>query len=127
VYGQKQINGNTSKKFQANDKIWESLAAQMESFNSFIKNQLSFNKMIESQVAQLTAYCRNHNEGKLPEKPEPNTKESVNAVSTRTGKSTQDPTLPQDAGARWKIETARDADAEDEVQEEAEESNTTAT
>jgi hypothetical protein len=51
----------------------------------------------------------------------------VNSVSTRTGKSTQDPPHPQDAGTWRKTVTARDADAEDEVQEEAEESNTTAT
>jgi hypothetical protein len=46
-----KINDNISKKFQSNDKIMESLAAQMESINSVIKNQLSFNKMIETQVA----------------------------------------------------------------------------
>ena len=46
VYGQKQISDNISKKFLANDKIMESMAAQIEGFNSVIKNQLSFNKMI---------------------------------------------------------------------------------
>jgi hypothetical protein len=44
VYGYKQINDNISKKFQANEKVLESLAAQMESFNSVIENQLSFKK-----------------------------------------------------------------------------------
>ena len=38
VYSQKQINDNTSKKFLANDKILESMAAQLEGFNSIIKN-----------------------------------------------------------------------------------------
>jgi hypothetical protein len=127
VYGQKQNNDNISKKFQANHKILESLAAQLEGFNSIIKNQLSFNKMIETQVAQLASSCPNHNSGKLLGQPEVNPKESVNAVTTWTGKSTQDPPHPQDAGTRWKTVTTRDAKAEDEVQEEAEESNTTAT
>jgi hypothetical protein len=54
----------------------------MESFNSVIKNQLSFNKMIETQVAQLASSCPNHNMGKLPRQPEVNPKESVNAVTT---------------------------------------------
>jgi len=45
VYGQKQINDNISKKFLANDKILESLAAQLERLYSVIKNQLSFNKI----------------------------------------------------------------------------------
>ena len=53
VYGQKQINDNISKKFLANDKVLESLASQLEGFSSVIKNQLSFNKMIETQVAHL--------------------------------------------------------------------------
>jgi hypothetical protein len=39
----------------------------------------------------------------------------------------QDPPYLQDAGTRWKTVTTRNADAEDEVQEEAGESNTTAT
>ena len=59
VHGQKQINYNISKKFLANDKILESMAAQLEGFNSVIKNQLSFNKMIETQVAQLASSCAN--------------------------------------------------------------------
>ena len=54
----------------ANDKILESMAAQLEGFNSVIKNQLSFNKMIETQVAQLASSCPNINAGKLPGQPE---------------------------------------------------------
>ena len=38
VYRQKQINDNISKKYLANDKILESMAAQLEGFNSVIKN-----------------------------------------------------------------------------------------
>ena len=59
VYCQKQINDNISKEFHANDKILESMAAQLEGFNSVIKNQLSFNKMIETKVAQLASSCPN--------------------------------------------------------------------
>ena len=44
MYGQKQINDNISERFLANDKILESLAVQLDGFNSVIKNQLSFNK-----------------------------------------------------------------------------------
>jgi hypothetical protein len=39
----------------------------------------------------------------------------------------QDPPHPQDAGTRQKTVITSDAEAEDEVQEEAEESNTIAT
>lgn len=118
VYGQKQINDTISKKFLANDKILESMAAQLEGFNSVIKNQLSFNKMIETKVAQLAASCPNPNEGKLHGQPEVNPKEKVNAVTTRAGKSMRDPPLPQDASSRRETVTARDTTAEDEVQQE---------
>jgi len=66
VYGQKQINDNISKNLLANDKVLESLAAQLEGFSSVIKNQLSFNKMIETQVAQLASSCPNSNTGNYP-------------------------------------------------------------
>ena len=70
VYGQKQISDNISKKlltqFLANDKILESMAAQLEGFNSVIKNQLSFNKMIETQVAQLASSCLTLTWGNCP-------------------------------------------------------------
>ena len=126
VYGQKQINDNISKKFLANDKILESLAGQLEGINSVIKNQLSFNKMIETQVAQLASSCPNNNLGKLPGKLEVPPKENVSAVTTRTGKSTQEPPYPKDAGSRQKAVPASNTSAEDEDQEEAKESNTTA-
>ena len=93
VYGQKQINDNISKKFLANNKILKSLAGQLEGINSIIKNQLSFNKMIETQVAQLASSCPNNNSGKLPGQPEVSPKESISAVTKRTGKSTQEPLL----------------------------------
>ena len=126
VYGQKQINDNISKKFLANDKILESLAEQLEGINSVIKNQLSFNKMIKTQVAQLASSCPNNKLGKLPGQPEVPPKENVSAVTTRTGKSTQEPPHPKDAGSRWKAIPASDTSAAGEDQEEAEESNTTA-
>ena len=92
MYGQKHINDNISKKFLANDKILESMAAQLEGFNSVIKNQLSFNKMIETQVAQLASSCSNVNAGKLPRQPEVPSKENVSAVTT------QEPPFPKDVG-----------------------------
>ena len=42
-----------SKKVATNDKILENISNRMDSFASTIKNQHSFNKMIESQIAQL--------------------------------------------------------------------------
>ena len=53
MYGQKQMKDNITEKFFANDQILESLAVQIDGFNSIIKTQLSFNKLIESKVTQL--------------------------------------------------------------------------
>jgi len=125
--GQKQMNDNISEKFLANDKILESLAMQLEGFNSVIKHQLSFNKLIETKVTQLALSCLNHDTGKLSGQPEVTPKEIVSAVAVRARQSAQKPHLPQDAVTQWKTVTARNTDAVDEVLEEAEESNTIAT
>ena len=98
MYGQKQMNDNISEKFLANDKILESLAMQLDGFNSVIKHQLSFNKLIETKVTQLASSCLNHDTGKLPEQPEVTLKEIVSVVAVRARQSTQKPHLPQDAG-----------------------------
>ena len=82
------------------------MAAQLEGFNFVIKNQLSFNKMIETQVAQLASSCSNVNAGKLPRQPEVPSKENVSAVTTRGGKTTQEPPFPKDAGKQRKTITA---------------------
>ena len=83
--------------------------------------------MIETQVAQLTSSCPNVNSGKLPRQPEVPSKENVSAVTTRGGKTMQEPPFPKDAGKQWKTVTASHTEVEDEVQEEAVESNTSAT
>jgi hypothetical protein len=104
----------------------ESLAGQLEGINSVIKNQLSFNKMIETHVAQLASSSPNNNLGKLPGQPEVRPKESVSAVPTRAGKSMQEPSYPKDAGSRRKAVPASNTSTTDKDLEEAEESNTTA-
>ena len=83
--------------------------------------------MIETQVAQLASSCPNTNTGKLPGQPEVTPKENVSTVTTRGGKTTQEPPFPQDAGSQRKAATASHTDAEDEEQEEAIDSNTPAT
>src|SRR6185437_9538149 len=53
------MNDNISEKFLANDKILESLAMQLDGFDSVIKNQLSFNELVETKVTQLASSCHN--------------------------------------------------------------------
>ena len=83
--------------------------------------------MIETQVAQLASSCPNANTGKLPGQPEVTPKENVSTVTTRGGKTMRERLFPQEAGNQWKTVTASHTEVEDEVQEEAVESNTSAT
>ena len=81
VLGQTKINYSINKRIVANDKILESLSEKMDSFNSAIKNQLSFNKMLETQLAQLAAAVPSYEQGRIPRKPK-DPLESVKIVST---------------------------------------------
>ena len=80
VYGQAKINESLQKKLAANDKSLETIHAKMDDFSTAIKNQLSFNKMIETQLAQVAAAM-------------PPAMENIKAITTR-GKTTQDPPYP---------------------------------
>jgi hypothetical protein len=53
IVNQNKVIDNMSKKIASNDKVLETINNRMDSFTSTTKNQLSFNKMIESQVSQL--------------------------------------------------------------------------
>jgi hypothetical protein len=55
ITGQSKLIDGLCKKVATNDKILENISNRMDSFASALKNQHSFNKMIESQIAQLTA------------------------------------------------------------------------
>jgi hypothetical protein len=51
AFGQAKINDNFNKKLVACDKALENLNTMIDSFSSALKSQLSFNKMIETQLA----------------------------------------------------------------------------
>ena len=53
VYGQTKIYESLQKKLAATDKLMETIHAKMDGFSTAIKNQLSFNKIIETQLAQV--------------------------------------------------------------------------
>ena len=57
----------------------------MDGFSTAMKNQLSFNKALENQLAQLAAATPAAKLGKNPRQLE-STLESINAVTTRWGK-----------------------------------------
>ena len=51
VLGQAKINENFTKKMLSNDKILENVNTKLENLTSSVHNQLSFNKMLETQIA----------------------------------------------------------------------------
>jgi predicted AlkP superfamily pyrophosphatase or phosphodiesterase len=55
VLSQAKIIDNFKEKLKTNDKILELMNSKIEGLTSSIKNQLSFNKRIETQLAQFTA------------------------------------------------------------------------
>ena len=88
VLGQVKINENINKKLLANDKTLESLNVKIETLSSTLKNQLSFNKIIETQLAQIAASLPAIESGKTMGQPE-SPVESVSMVSTRWGNPSQ--------------------------------------
>jgi len=63
----------------------ENINSKLENLSSSVKNQLSFNKMIESQIAQIIAALHISNSGMIPGKPKTSL-ELVKMASTRFGK-----------------------------------------
>ena len=51
ILDQARINENISKKLAFNDKVLENINTKMDSFSSAMKDQVSNNKKIESQLA----------------------------------------------------------------------------
>ena len=70
VLGQAKINENLTKKITYNDKMLENINFKIEGLSSSVKNRLSFNKMIETKLAQIAAAVPINNEGKIPGQPE---------------------------------------------------------
>jgi uncharacterized coiled-coil protein SlyX len=66
ISDQAKIMEGLSKKLATNDRILENMSNKMDNLSSTIKNQHSFNKMIESQIAQLAAAVPSAKKGKSP-------------------------------------------------------------
>src|SRR6185295_10879735 len=70
VFGQAKIIESLNKKLAANDKVLENINAKVETVSSALKNQLSFNKIIETQLAQIAAAVPSAESGKILGQPE---------------------------------------------------------
>jgi len=69
VSNQEKLMDNISKKLASNDKMLENINNRMDNFSTAIKNQISFNKMIESQLNQIAAVVPPTNPS-IPSQPE---------------------------------------------------------
>jgi hypothetical protein len=79
VFGQAKNNENINMKLMFNDKMFKNINSKLETLSSFRKNQLSLNKMIEIQIAQIGATIPVNHSGKIPGQPE-NSPEFVHAA-----------------------------------------------
>jgi len=80
VLGQAKINENLTKNLMFNNKMLENINSKIENLSSSVKNQLSFNKMIETQIAQIAAAIPVKNTWKILGQPE-NSFEFVHAAT----------------------------------------------
>ena len=84
VYGQSRMTDSITKKLNAHDKMLENKNAKLDEFSSVLKNQFSFNKMIETQLAQIAAAIPSYEKDRIPGKPE-GTMETANLVTAKYG------------------------------------------
>ena len=68
-------------------------------------------KILENQLSQLAEHLPNRNDGKLPGQPQ--SKESLKAISTRSGKETKDPVMPTRSASQ--VEEERQSEDEPSV------------
>jgi hypothetical protein len=87
VQDQLRINSEVGKKLLANDKIMESIDSKMNNFTTVVQNQLSFNKVLETRIAQLAASLWHPNGGDFPGHPAIPIMENVKGVITRSRKT----------------------------------------
>jgi hypothetical protein len=82
VYSNGRMTNSINKKLHAHDKMLENINAKLDEFSFALKNQLSFNKMIETQLAQIVAAIPSYEKDRIPSKLE-GTMETANLVTAR--------------------------------------------
>ena len=78
------MTDSINKKLHAHDKMLENINAKLDEFSSVLKNQLSYNKMIETQLAQIVAAIPSYEKDRIIGKPK-GTMETANLVTSRYG------------------------------------------
>jgi hypothetical protein len=89
----------------------------MSNFTVAIQNQLNFNKMLDTRIAQLVSQLPHPNDGDFPREPATPLKENVKVVITRSGKTSVEPKAKSKRAAPTTPDKKED-EAEVEVEEE---------
>ena len=84
IFGHAKINESLNNKLAANDKTLESINVRLETLYYALKNQLSFNEMIETQLDQIVVVVPAVESRKIPGQPE-SPIENAKMVSTGWG------------------------------------------
>jgi hypothetical protein len=87
VWEQLRINLEVGRKLLATDKILERIDGKMNNFTVAVQNQLNFNKVLETRIAQLAAALPHPNGRDFPGQPVVPIKENVKAVITQSEKT----------------------------------------
>ncbi|XP_066161948.1 uncharacterized protein [Oryza sativa Japonica Group] len=112
VFAKAKTTDALSKKLAANDKILENINVKLDGCASAFQNQLSFNEIIETQLAQLASLVLENETGRIPRQPG-SFLENVKAITTREGKSTCDPPYPNPVGINKIAKEAPSSDSAD--------------
>jgi predicted nucleotide-binding protein len=79
IRDQVRINDEIGKKIHATNKLLENINAKMDNFTVATQNQLSFNKMLESQIQQISTTLLSQSNGDSSKTP---VQESVRSIFT---------------------------------------------
>jgi hypothetical protein len=89
----------------------------MNNFTVAVENQLNFNKVLETRIAQLAVALPHPNGGDFPGQPTVPIKENVKAVITQSGKTMAEPKLKsKKMGPTDPVEEEEKAEAEVEAE-----------
>jgi hypothetical protein len=80
IRDQVRINDEVGKKFHATDKLLENINAKMDNFIVATPNQLSFNKMLETQIQQISTAISSQSNGDSSKIPVQESVRSIFAV-----------------------------------------------
>jgi hypothetical protein len=126
VRDQLRINLEVGRKLLATDRILESIDSNMNKFTMAVQNQLNFNRVLETRIAQLATTLTHPNDGDFPDQPAVPIKENVKAMITRSGKTMAEPeskSKKMDPTDPVKEEEKAEAEVEAELRPEKEEEN----